>query len=87
MNRLIKISATLGLLFLVMLYISCGELGEEDKGNKPYTGLTGTVAGHSYFAGTTVPVSGVLVSIGDITSTTGSDGYFSLSEIPVEPKQ
>ena len=44
---------------------------------------TATVTGFTYYAGTTIPVSGVLVSINDITYTTGGSGNFQLNDVPV----
>lgn len=67
-----------------MFFYGCGDNGNNNgNGGGETINLIGNISGHSYFAGTTVPVSGVLVSIGDITNTTGSDGYFSLANIPI----
>ena len=43
---------------------------------------TRTVSGHTYYAGTTIPVSGVLVAIDNITDTTGGDGAYELPNVP-----
>ena len=39
------------------------------------------VHGHTYYSGTTIPISGVLVSIDEFSYTTGSDGFFQLSNL------
>jgi hypothetical protein len=41
------------------------------------------VSGHTYYAGTTIPLSGVLVRIEGITSTTGGNGAYVLPGVPV----
>ncbi len=43
---------------------------------------TATVSGHTYYAGTTIPLAGVLVSIGSVTDTTGGDGEYNLHNVP-----
>ena len=42
-----------------------------------------TISGHAYYAGTTIPLSGVLVEIDGITSTTGANGQYLLPGVPV----
>ncbi|MCD6326730.1 SUMF1/EgtB/PvdO family nonheme iron enzyme [bacterium] len=47
------------------------------------TGLTGTVEGHVYETGTSTPISGVQVTIGSISDTTGASGFYELASVPV----
>ncbi|MBN1593587.1 MAG: SUMF1/EgtB/PvdO family nonheme iron enzyme [Candidatus Coatesbacteria bacterium] len=44
---------------------------------------TGTVKGYVYETGTSTPISGVQVSIGSISDTTGSSGFYELTSVPV----
>ncbi len=41
------------------------------------------VEGYTYYAGSTIPVSGVTVSINEINYTTGSTGYYELNNVPI----
>lgn len=60
------------LLAITVLIISC---------TKPIT--TGSISGNIYFSGTTMPVSGVTVDVGNKKSTTSSDGTYKISGIPI----
>ena len=41
------------------------------------------VSGHTYYAGSTIPVSGVTVQIGTSTATSGGSGQYTLIDVPV----
>jgi hypothetical protein len=40
-----------------------------------------TVTGYAYYSSTSIPVSGVTVSIGELAVTTGTDGFFSINNV------
>jgi len=40
------------------------------------------LSGYAFYSSTTIPVSGVLVSISGSSSTTGNDGYYEIAEAP-----
>jgi len=62
---------------------------EKDKKVEVHFNLTQTssIKGYVYFSGTTVPISGVVVSIDDKTFTTGNDGYYIISGIKPGSKE
>ncbi|MFW5868018.1 MAG: carboxypeptidase-like regulatory domain-containing protein [Armatimonadota bacterium] len=62
-----------------LIAAGCG--GGGDGGTAP--AQTGTVSGSIDYAATGDPLGGVEVSIGDITTTTGNDGRFTLDGVPV----
>ncbi|MCK9426779.1 MAG: carboxypeptidase regulatory-like domain-containing protein, partial [Ignavibacteriaceae bacterium] len=44
-------------------------------------GQSASLTGYAYYAGTTIPVSGVIVTIYNQSATTGSDGKYTLSNL------
>ncbi|MCH8838501.1 MAG: carboxypeptidase regulatory-like domain-containing protein, partial [Candidatus Marinimicrobia bacterium] len=40
-----------------------------------------SVLGHIYYSGTTIPLPGALVSLGEISHTTGTSGFYRLDEV------
>ena len=42
---------------------------------------TADLGGFAYYASTTIPVSGVLVTVGENTSTTGTDGSYEINDV------
>lgn len=44
---------------------------------------TSQVSGYVYYAGTIIPISDVTVNIEEISYTTGVDGYYELTDVPI----
>jgi hypothetical protein len=44
--------------------------------------LTGKVEGYTFYASTTIPVAGVLISVAGKTSTTESNGFYQIQDVP-----
>jgi len=62
------------LLILILIVLSSCDTTTEPSAKAD-------INGHAFFASTTIPLSGVLVSIGSITSTTGGNGEYTLHNI------
>jgi hypothetical protein len=80
MMRTRRFSGTVALMTLAaaaMILAGCGGGGDGVE-----TAQTGTVTGTINYAGTGAPLGGIEVSIGDITTTTGDDGTFTLRRVP-----
>jgi len=70
MKKLIPISVLMAFA-VIASFSSCEKLQEGRE----------TLSGNVYYANTTIPVSGVLLSIDGKTATTGSDGKYSITGI------
>jgi uncharacterized protein (TIGR02145 family) len=55
--------------------------GSQEQFTTQSSSGTGTLEGYAYYASTTIPVSGVMVSIDGSSSTTGTSGYYQISGI------
>lgn len=76
-----KTALAITLILTSFTIFSCEN--ESNSPTKPLTSTTyGTVSGTVYFLGTVSTVPGVLVTCGDVSSTTSNDGKFTLRNIP-----
>lgn len=76
-----RIVICLSVLFIAILLWGCGGGGGNTTTSPPPVESKGDVAGNVYITGTTTPLSGVVVSIGNVTYTTTTDGYYFLQGI------
>jgi len=65
----------LSLLTFLVVFTSC------EKNNEPTD--FGILSGNAFYSGCTIPISGVTISLADKNTTTGQDGKFNLSNVPV----
>ena len=62
----------------LVVFIGCGSGGGTSTVTPP---ANYSVAGHVYYSGTTIPVSGVTIEIGESQFTTSEDGRFELGSV------
>ncbi len=78
-----KMQSVFILFFVLLTFSLAGCESESDSPTKPLTPTSyGTIEGTVYFLGSSSTIPGVLVTCGDVSATTASDGKFILRNVP-----
>lgn len=77
-NRCVGWMVVCGIIMGALVLAGCG--GDGDGGVQPQA--TGSISGTLVHAGTGLPLGGVQVIAGGVTTTTADDGTFTLSGVP-----
>jgi hypothetical protein len=77
-SRRVGWTAFCGIAIGALVLAGCG--GDGDEGVQPQA--TGSISGTLVHAGTGLPLGGVQIVVGGVTTTTADDGTFTLSGVP-----
>ena len=79
MKKQISLTGILIITIVAFVIYACNK--DEDNNNPPETLCS--LEGYTFFAGTTIPVSGVQLTLSTKSSTSAADGYYEINDIPV----
>lgn len=81
-KRCVGWTVVVGIALGALVVAGCGGGGAVDGDGQPVA-QTGSISGTVVHAGTGLPLGGIQVTAGGVTTTTANDGSFTLTGVPV----